>query len=170
MANRENTILLKRSDVIGKVPLPGDIQLGELALNVADVKLYASGTTDNDIIQIGWDRISRTGDTVTGNFNFIGDFSATTITASSLSGLTNNRVVVSDTNGTLQPTNQDLIEAYIPSTGTTATLLDDTNNWTIYGEYVGTAITGTYQGQRHYNIDYFFEAVDDNDWIRLIRG
>jgi hypothetical protein len=105
MANRENTILLKRSDVIGKIPLPGDIQLGELALNVADVKLYASGTTDNDIIQIGWDRISRTGDTVTGNFNFIGDFSATTISATTynnlpISGLTEgNNISLIDNNG-----------------------------------------------------------------------
>jgi hypothetical protein len=105
MANRENTILLKRSDVIGKVPLPGDIQLGELALNVADVKLYASGTTDNDIIQIGWDRISRTGDTVTGDFNFIGDFSATTISATTynnlpISGLTEgNNISLINNNG-----------------------------------------------------------------------
>jgi hypothetical protein len=78
MAIRENTILLKRSDVPGKIPLAGDTQLGELALNIADVKLYASGTTENDIVQIGWDRISRTGDTVTGDFIFNGDFSATT--------------------------------------------------------------------------------------------
>lgn len=81
MAIRENTFLLKRSNVPGKVPLPGDIQLGEVALNTADVKLYASGTTENDIIQIGWDRISRTGDTVTGDFMFNGDLSATTISA-----------------------------------------------------------------------------------------
>jgi hypothetical protein len=170
MAIRENTFLLKRSNVPGKVPLPGDIQLGEVALNTADVKLYASGTTENDIIQIGWDRISRTGDTVTGDFMFNGDLSATTITSVSLSGLTNDRIVVSDVNGTLQPTSQNLIEAYINPSGTTATLLNDTNNWDIYGVYIGAAITGTFQGQRHYNIDYFFEAVDDNDWIRLIRG
>lgn len=81
MAIRENTFLLKRSNVPGKVPLAGDIQLGEIALNTADVKLYTSGTTENDIIQIGWDRINRTGDTVTGDFMFNGDFSATTISA-----------------------------------------------------------------------------------------
>lgn len=81
MAIRENTFLLKRSNVPGKVPLPGDVQLGEVALNTADVKLYASGTTENDIVQIGWDRISRTGDTVTGDFVFNGDLSATTISA-----------------------------------------------------------------------------------------
>ena len=86
MAIRENTILLKRSDVPGKVPLAGDIQLGELALNIADVKLYASGTTENDIVQIGWDRISRTGDTVTGDFIFNGGITATTISATTYNG------------------------------------------------------------------------------------
>lgn len=73
MAKRKNTFLIKRSNVPGKIPLHGDLQLGELALNTADVKLYTSGTTENDIIQIGWDRIHRTGDTVTGDFNFYGD-------------------------------------------------------------------------------------------------
>jgi hypothetical protein len=78
MSIRENTFLLKRSNVPGKVPFAGDVKLGEIALNTADVKLYASGTTENDIVQIGWDRINRTGDTVTGDFIFNGDFSATT--------------------------------------------------------------------------------------------
>lgn len=34
------TIKLKRSDVPGKVPLPGDLELGELALNTADGNLF----------------------------------------------------------------------------------------------------------------------------------
>jgi hypothetical protein len=58
---------------------------------------------------------------------------------------------------------------YIAS-GTTSDLLDDTNNWNINGEYTGTTISGTLQGYAHYNSDYWFTAVDDNDWIRLIRG
>jgi hypothetical protein len=175
MANRQNTLLIKRSNVIGKIPPISGLTLGEIALNTADAKVYTlftSGTTGaTEVRQIGWDRINRTGDTVTGDFTFNGDIiNNGTITTSSLTGLTNDRVVVSDIQGTLQPTNQSLIEAYINSTGTTATLLDNTNNWTIYGEYTGSTISGTYQGQRHYNIDYFFEAVDDNDWVRLIRG
>lgn len=64
MANRQNTLLIKRSGVVGKIPT--DLAIGELALNYADVKLYASGTTANSIIPIGWDRIARTGDTMTG--------------------------------------------------------------------------------------------------------
>jgi hypothetical protein len=59
---------------------------------------------------------------------------------------------------------------YIASGTTQADLLDDTNNWDINGEYTGTSITGTLQGYAYYNSDYWFTAVDDNDWIRLIRG
>jgi len=66
MAERKTTFLIKRSNVPGKVPSAGDLLLGELALNTADVILYASGTTVNDILPIGWDRVSRTGDTMTG--------------------------------------------------------------------------------------------------------
>ena len=36
--------------------------------------------------------------------------------------------------------------------------------------YTGATISGTYQGQSHYNDDYWFTAVDDNVWIRLISG
>lgn len=85
MANRQNTLLLKRSNVIGKLPPLSGLTLGEMALNTADAKLYTlftSGTTGaTEVRQIGWDRISRTGDTVTGDFNFFGDI---TISGSSL--------------------------------------------------------------------------------------
>jgi hypothetical protein len=87
MTNRQNTFLLKRSNVSGKIPLPGDIKLGEVALNTADVILYASGTTTNEILPIGWDRISRTGDTVTGNFLINGGLTATTISATTYQNL-----------------------------------------------------------------------------------
>ena len=60
--------------------------------------------------------------------------------------------------------------AYLISGGATANLLEDTANWDIDGTYIGTTITGTYQGQKHYNSSYFFEAVADNLFIRLIRG
>jgi hypothetical protein len=54
--------------------------------------------------------------------------------------------------------------------GTHTSLLEDTSNWDVNGDYTGTTITGTYQGQSHYNGNYWFTAVDDNIWIRLIRG
>lgn len=80
MANRKNTFLIKRSNVAGKVPTAGDLQLGELAINTSDVILYASGTTANSILPIGWDRVARTGDTMTGGL-FTPYLSATTISA-----------------------------------------------------------------------------------------
>ena len=80
MANRKNTFLIKRSNVAGKVPAAGDLQLGELALNTADNILYASGTTANSILPIGWDRVARTGDTMTG-YLYAPSISATTISA-----------------------------------------------------------------------------------------
>ena len=62
-----------------------------------------------------------------------------------------------------------IIEHYIPA-GATRTLLETTSNWDVNGNYTGTSITGTFQGQSHYNGDYWFTAVADNTWIRLIRG
>ena len=62
-----------------------------------------------------------------------------------------------------------IIEQFIP-TGSTETLLETTSNWDVNGIYTGSTITGTYQGQAHHNQNYFFTAVDDNVWIRLIRG
>jgi hypothetical protein len=47
-----NTIILKKSSVAGKVPLSTDLQVGELAVNLADGLLY-SKTTDNSVIQVG---------------------------------------------------------------------------------------------------------------------
>jgi hypothetical protein len=77
MANRQNTLLIKRSNVPYKVPPLSGLTLGELALNTADAKLYTlftSGSTGaTEVREIGWNRISRTGDTVNGNFNFFGD-------------------------------------------------------------------------------------------------
>jgi hypothetical protein len=84
MANRQNTFLLKRSNVSGKIPLAGDLQLGELALNTADVVLYASGTTANSILPIGWDRVARTGDTMTGTL-YAPTVSAATLSATVIS-------------------------------------------------------------------------------------
>ena len=61
------------------------------------------------------------------------------------------------------------IDLYL-TTGSITTLLENTSNWDINGNYTGGTITGTYQGQNHYDGNYFFTAVDDNVWIRLIRG
>jgi len=113
----------------------------------------------------GSNPITRQSDVeITGSLFITGDISSFSLTGS------DNRIVLADPLGTLEASNQTLIEAYINPTSSAALLLDDPLNWGIYGIYSGSVITGTVQGQRYYNIDYFFEAVDDNDWIRLIRG
>lgn len=50
-----NTIKLRRSAVAGKAPVVGDIQLGELALNTYDGKLYTkkSVSGSESIVEIG---------------------------------------------------------------------------------------------------------------------
>jgi hypothetical protein len=113
--------------------------------------------------------------TITGNTNVGGSFSVTgtsslngSINSNSLSGV-GDRVVQASSGGTITATNQ-IISAYISSASTAAILLENTSNWDINGNYIGSAITGTYQGQKYYNGNYFFEAVSDNIFIRLIRG
>jgi hypothetical protein len=41
-----NKVLLKKSSVIGKIPLATDLDYGEIALNYADEKLYFKNTSD----------------------------------------------------------------------------------------------------------------------------
>lgn len=118
---------------------------------------------------------SVTGWTVNGNTSITGNLIVTgtsalngTISSSGLAGSTD-RVVQVNSGGTISAT-LDIVSGYITSGGTVALLLDNTNNWDINGNYTGSTITGTYQGQKHYNNNYFFEAVADNLFIRLIRG
>jgi hypothetical protein len=118
---------------------------------------------------------SVTGWTVNGNTNITGNLVVTgtsslngTISSSGLAGSTDRMVQVSS-GGTISAT-AEIISGYITSGGTVALLLDNNSNWDINGNYTGSTITGTYQGQKHYNGNYFYEAVADNLFIRLIRG
>ena len=60
-----------------------------------------------------------------------------------------------------------LYNSYI-SIGSVSTYLENVSNWTGVS-YTGPTITGTFQGQNHYNGAYFYTAVDDNLWIRFSR-
>ena len=118
---------------------------------------------------------SVTGWTVNGNTNITGNLVVTgtsalngTISSSGLAGSSDRMVQVSS-GGTISAT-AEIISGYISSGGTVALLLDNNSNWDINGNYTGSTITGTYQGQKHYNGNYFYEAVADNLFIRLIRG
>lgn len=90
------------------------------------------------------------------------------ISSGSLSGSTDRMVQVSS-GGTMSASKQ-IISAYIVSGGSIANILENENNWDLNGDFIGSGITGTYMGQKHYNYNYFFEAIEDNQWIRLIRG
>ena len=59
-----------------------------------------------------------------------------------------------------------VIEQYIPL-GANQTLLENTSNWT--SKVFTATILGTFQGQKHYDSDYIFQAVDDNIWVRYSR-
>jgi hypothetical protein len=69
MSNRKNTFLLKRSSVPNKIPLIENLSIGELALNTHDGRLYTLNNTGNQIFEIGWDKVNRSGDTMTGALN-----------------------------------------------------------------------------------------------------
>lgn len=141
MANRKNTFLLKRSNTPGKVPTAGDLQLGELALNTADVILYASGTTANDILPIGWDRVARTGDTMTGTLYVpylnIKNFTGTTAIAG-LAIDANGNVI---TGSTATPDTYTTGGTY--SNGTAIFTNNTGGTFSVSGFYTGLTFSGT---------------------------
>jgi len=54
-----NTILLKRSSTASSVPAAGSLQAGELAVNLADQKLY-SKTAGGTVVQVGFGNLTST--------------------------------------------------------------------------------------------------------------
>ena len=83
MANRSSTFLLKRSNVLNKIPVLSGLTLGELALNTADAKLYTlytggfSGATE--VREIGWGKLSISGGTIYGSLKVNDTLTANTI-------------------------------------------------------------------------------------------
>ena len=72
-----NTIIIKNSSVASKIPSPGDLTPGELAINTADSKLY----TKNDlgvVVELATgegggpvgDFVQKIGDSMSGNLTF----------------------------------------------------------------------------------------------------
>ena len=45
-------VITKKSTVVGKVPVPTDLDIGELAVNTADKKLYTKHS-DGNVVLIG---------------------------------------------------------------------------------------------------------------------
>ena len=71
METRYNTIILKSSEEPGKVPQVADLTPGELAINIADGKLYTLKLTDGqyEVVQIGATVEAGTGDGTTATNN-----------------------------------------------------------------------------------------------------
>jgi hypothetical protein len=44
-----NKVLIKKSSVSGKIPLATDLDMGELAVNVTDIKLYTKDSSNTVI-------------------------------------------------------------------------------------------------------------------------
>jgi hypothetical protein len=105
MANRNSTFLLKRSNVSGKVPALSGLTIGELALNVADSKLYSlytGGLTGaTEVREIGWDRLSIYGGTLYSGLTINGDLTVTGLTQTkgitSTGGITFKQITINST-------------------------------------------------------------------------
>jgi hypothetical protein len=81
---------------------------------------------------------------------------------------TGDRMVEANTTGIVTATRTIIVTYGVPNTEKIK--LEEPTNWDVNGVYTGTAITGTFQGQKHYDDNYFYEAVADDLFIRLIRG
>jgi hypothetical protein len=144
MANRNSTFLLKRSNIIDKVPNLTGLTIGELALNTADSKLYTiftSGTTGaTEVRQIGWDRVSRTGDTITGDLYVTGKTITNQLQVTG-GTLTSGYVLTSDGVGNATWVSPTIVSGYyLPLSGGTVTGGTSFNSGltanTIYTDYI----------------------------------
>jgi len=149
-------------------------------LSTLTTNLSSLSTTDTFVTGVTWNNggllttALNNGTDITTNIN---TFNNITVNGNaglngSVSGLTfsgtTDRLVEASTTGTLTAT-RNIIEGYITSS-VTISGLTNSSNWTINGSYTGSTITDTFQGQNYYDDNYFFTAVGDNLWIRLIRG
>lgn len=91
--------------------------------------------------------------------------SYTDVVITTLAG-TDDRMVEADATGLLTATT--IIRDQWITDITTINLLEDINNWSV-GEYIGTVITGTYEGQQNVDSNYYFLCISDNNWIRMAR-
>jgi hypothetical protein len=132
----------------------GKIQYQITNLNTIYQTILVSGTNIKTI----------TGNSIVG----AGDLVVIMPTANASLAGTGSRIVEASTTG-VPSASKELVSGFL-SVGATATLLTNTANWNVLGVYTGTAITGTFQGQMYSDSNYFFIAVADNLWIRLIRG
>ena len=94
------------------------------------------------------------------------NITSTQLSSSLLTG-TGDRMVESSSTGVITAT-KELIEDWITDS-TVQTELEDVSNWDVLGDYIGPTLTDTYQSQKHYDANYLFIAVTDNNFIRIPR-
>ena len=96
-----NKITIKRSAVPGKIPLPGDLEFGEFAINYADGNLFFKDSSNSVATLASTQFVSVTGNvTAAGNISgnyFVGNGSQLTgITASAVAGGSNTQIQFND--------------------------------------------------------------------------
>ena len=145
-------------DGTGKVP-SAQLSSTTPALNDGEIYVGDSSNAAQSVAMSGDVAISNTG--------------ATTIQADSVTydkiQDTTQASLLGNSTGSGTVSEIPIVSQYL-SAGAVATLLETTSNWDVNGNYTGSTITGTFQGQSHYDANYWFTAVADNTWIRLIRG
>jgi hypothetical protein len=129
MTTRNNQLLLKRSNVINKVPPLSGLTLGEIALNTADAKLYTIYTLGGapvGVRDIGWDKFPTSGGTINGDVTINGALSVNSIELSAITSNIDNSIIKLSTTTT---NSIDLIGD--SSNPTSAQILIDADNTAI---------------------------------------
>jgi hypothetical protein len=125
-----------------------------------------SFTFSNDVISIVLTTV-----TYSVTINQFTNLATNNLTVNSFNGASS-RVVEATTTGSLTAS-RSLYTTYITD-GTAQSQIVDSSNWTVGGVWVGTTVSNVYAGQRHYDINYLYEAVTGNGsnatFIRLLRG
>lgn len=173
LASRISNISTDFADIQNKPTLISSSR--QIASEISGSFKLTSASLASSIETIQTTYLKNTTDTLTGDLTVTGSIKVTgsvivsgPLQSTSLSGASD-RFVQTDSTGTLSAT-RTIITAYLTAGSPVLASLTGSSNWDINGEYIGPTITGTYQGQRYYSGGYFYEAVEDNTWIRLIRG
>jgi hypothetical protein len=139
-----NTIRIKRSAVENKVPNTGDLQLGELAINTFDGKLYTKkdngtvtiveiGAREGQISNIDIAEDAAIVDTKLATISTVGKVSNSATTAASAN--TANAIVARDASGNFSA---GTITAALTGNAATATKLNSVRNFALTGDVTGT--------------------------------
>lgn len=162
-----NIFLLKRSSTASAVPSAASLQPGELAVNLADAKLYtknAGGT----IIQIG----SAIANALTFNNGGAGAASGSTFNGSSAVTISYNSVGAPSTSGANATGTWGISISGTAATATTANGLNTSNNYQINSLGVGTpasAVAGEIRATNNVTAYYASDArLKEN--VRPISG